>query len=144
MIDGLKLTIAGEEIRKLIDERIGCHKRSIERWRRELARTPEEQTEENPGLPDHICENGIDEHEWRVEVLEFIRDHVEGPEVYRLAEADLAFGELLPEEPGWMQQSEYEERTGVAFNLERLTKEVRGLGYGNYALERSAAAVSSE
>ena len=144
MIDGLKLTMAGDEIRKLIDERIGCHKRSIERWTRELARTPEEQTEENPVLPDHICENEIDEHEWRVEVLEFIRDHIEGSEVYRLAEADLAFGELLPEKPGWMQQSEYEERTGVAFNLERLTKEVRGLGYSNYALARSEAAESAE
>jgi hypothetical protein len=48
MIDGLKLTMAGAEIRKLIDERIDCHRRSIERWRRELARTAEEQTDENP------------------------------------------------------------------------------------------------
>jgi hypothetical protein len=95
MIDGLKLTMAGAEIRKLIDERIDCHRRSIERWRRELARTAEEQTDENPVLPDHICENEIDEHEWRIEVLEFIRDHVKPTEVYRLAEGDLAFGELL-------------------------------------------------
>jgi hypothetical protein len=43
-----------------------------------------------------------------------------------------------------MQQSEYEERTGVAFNLERLTNEVRGLGYSDHALARSAAAESCE
>jgi hypothetical protein len=41
-----------------------------------------------------------------------------------VGEADLAFGELLPEKPGWMEQDEYEERTGVAFHLERLTKRV--------------------
>ena len=109
-----------------------------------LARTPEEQTDENPVLPDHICENEMEEHEWRVEVLEFIRDHIDSSEVYRLAEGDLEFGELLPEKPGWMQQSEYEERTGVAFNLERRTKEVRGLGFSGYALARGGETETTE
>ena len=95
-------------------------------------------------MPSSICQNEIEEHEWRVAVLEFIRDHIEGTEVYRLAEADLEFGELLPEKPNWMQQDEYEERTRVGFNLERLTKEVRGLGYGNYALAAGAGAESAD
>ncbi|MGH7947359.1 MAG: hypothetical protein ACREF9_20490 [Opitutaceae bacterium] len=71
-----------------------------------------------------MCENEAERHEWRAEVLAFIRDHVDSTEVYRLGESDLAFGELLPEKPGWMEQEEYEERTGVAFHLERLTKRV--------------------
>jgi hypothetical protein len=37
---------------------------------------------------------------------------------------DLEFGEVLPEKPGWMQQQEYEERTGVAFHLERIAKKL--------------------
>jgi hypothetical protein len=39
-----------------------------------------------------------------------------------LAEADLVFGERLPKKPAWMEQDEYEERTSVGFQLERLAK----------------------
>ena len=56
--------------------------------------------------------------------MEFIRDRIESDEVYRLGEADLRFGELLPEKPGWLEQEEYEERTSVGFHLERLSKRV--------------------
>ena len=42
--------------------------------------------------------------------MTFIRDHICPSETYRLNEKDLAFGELLREKPGWMQQDEY--RTG--------------------------------
>jgi hypothetical protein len=41
-----------------------------------------------------------------------------------LGAADLRFGELLPEKPGWLEQEEYEERTSVGFHLERLSKKV--------------------
>lgn len=139
MIDGLKLTMTGDELRTCLAERIARHDRQVERWKRELARTPEDQTEEEPLLPDQICENEVERHEWRVDVLAFIRDHVEPGEVYRLGEADLEFGELLAEKPGWMQQDEYERETGVPFNLERLTKEVRGLSLCGYALASRAA-----
>jgi hypothetical protein len=42
----------------------------------------------------------------------FARDraHIEFNETYRLGEADLGFGELLPPKPGWLEQEEYEER----------------------------------
>ena len=36
----------------------------------------------------------------------------------------LAFGELLPPTPGWLEQAEYEERNSVGFRLERLAKKV--------------------
>jgi hypothetical protein len=75
-------------------------------------------------MPEHICENEAERHEWRVAVLEFIRDRIESAEIYRLGEADLQFGELLPEKPGWLEQVEYEERTSVGFHLERLSKKV--------------------
>ena len=41
-----------------------------------------------------------------------------------MGEADLRFGELLPEKPGWLEQEEYEERTSVGFHLERLSNKV--------------------
>jgi len=126
-IEGLRLTMTGVEIRQVLDERIAEHARCAERWKRELTRTPEDQTEEAPLLPDHLCENETDRHEWRVEVLEFVRDHLEPDRVYRLEPADLEFGELLPARPGWMEQSDFEERNGLRFQLERLVKEVRGL-----------------
>ena len=124
MIDGLKLTVTGDELRTLLDERIADHLRRAERWKRELARTPDQQAEEEPRLPDHICENEGERHEWRADVLGFIRDHIDSGEVYRLGEADVAFGELLPDKPGWLEQEEYEERTSVGFHLGRLAKRV--------------------
>jgi hypothetical protein len=122
MIEGLKLTVTGDELRTLLDERIADHLRRVERWKRERARTPDQQTEDEPLLPDHICENEAERHEWRADVLGFIRDHIDSGEVYLLGETDLAFGELLPDKPGWLEQEEYEERTSVGFHLGRLAK----------------------
>jgi hypothetical protein len=75
------------------------------------------------GNQNAIFENEAERHEWRAEVLVFIHDHVEPAETYRLGEADLAFGELLPAKPGWLEQDEYEERTAVGFHLARLVKQ---------------------
>lgn len=122
MVDGLKLTITGEELRSLLESRVGGHRRSAEHWKYEQGRTPEQQTDDEPLLPDHICANEAKRHEWRAEVLEFVRDHIDVDETYRLGEADLSFGELLPDGPGWLEQQEYEDRTNVGFQLERLAK----------------------
>ena len=122
MIDGLKVTVTGEELANLLERRIESHKTSARRWQHEAARTPEEATDDEPLLPEHICENEAERHEWRAHVLSFIRDHLDINETYRLGEYDLAFGELLPDKPGWLNQEEYEERTRVGFQLERLSK----------------------
>ena len=61
-------------------------------------------------------------HVWRAEVLEFIRDHIDPQETYRLSADDLEFGELLPSKPGSVEQQDYEERTAIGFHLERLVK----------------------
>ena len=124
MIHGLQLTIPGEEVRRLLEGRMESHRQRADWWKREQARTPEEQTEEQPLLPEHICENEAERHEWRAAVLGFIRDRIESAEIYRLGESDLQFGELLPEKPGWLEQEEYEERTRVGFHLERLSRKV--------------------
>ena len=124
MINGLQVTIPGEEVRRLLEQRIEEHRQRAEWWKREQARMPEEPTEDQPVLPEHICENEAERHEWRAAVLGFIRDRIESAEIYRLGEADLQFGELLPEKPGWLEQEEYEERTSVGFQLERLSKKV--------------------
>lgn len=124
MIDGLRLTISGEELRRLFEQRIESHRRRVDWWRREQARNPEEQTEDKPLLPDQICENESERHEWRAAVLGFVREHIESLEIYRLSEADLAFGELLPEKSALLEQQECQERTSVGFNLERLAKSV--------------------
>jgi hypothetical protein len=128
MIEGLLLTMTGDELLRLLDSRVEAHRRGAARWQRELSRTADQQTEEEPLLPEHMCENEAERCEWRAEVLEFIRDHVDPSEVYRLGQADLEFGELLPPKPGWMEQDEYEERTRVGFQLERLTKRIGPIG----------------
>jgi hypothetical protein len=116
------VAVTEEELRTPLERRIEGHLRRAERWKREQARTPEEQTEDEPLLPDHMCANEAERHQWRREVLGFIRDHIDSGEVYRLGEADLIFGELLPEKPEWLE--EYEERTSIGFHLGRLAKRV--------------------
>lgn len=98
MIDGLKVTMTGEELRTLIEERVAEHRLKAAHWTEEAART-DDGTPETPLLPEHICENEATRHEWRAERLTFVRDHLEPSEVYRLGETDLEFAELLPEEP---------------------------------------------
>jgi hypothetical protein len=124
MIEGLRITITGEELRHLLAEREEQHRLSAERWKAEMLRTPQDQTEEAPLLPEHMCENEAGREEWRADVLEFLREHLEPLEVYRLGQADLEFGELLPSKPGMLEQQEYEERTNVGFQLGRLAKRV--------------------
>lgn len=123
MIDGLKLTLSGAELRKLLDERIADHQHGADSWAHEKMRATEDETEDTP-LPDHVCVNEAERHAWRVEVLRFLRDHVEAGETYRLSASHLEFGELLPPKPEWLEQDEYEERTRVGFMLERVTKAV--------------------
>jgi hypothetical protein len=53
-------------------------------------------------------------------------------EAYRLSEADLLFGELLPAKPWAIEQEEFEERTRVGFQLERLTRKVGEVFQGNW------------
>jgi hypothetical protein len=50
MIDGLKLTVSGEELRTLLEQRMDDHLRRADRWKREQARAPEEQTEDELGF----------------------------------------------------------------------------------------------
>ena len=120
--------MTGEQICAALDERIRVHGRRAEHWRQEAERTPESQTDEHPLLPDEMCENEAEEERWRVDVLTFIRDHIDASEVYRLDPNDLAFGELLPDKPGWMEQEEYERENALRFGVERLNRS-RGLDF---------------
>src|SRR5262245_41049718 len=122
MIDGLKLTFSGEELRTLLEEGVRRHEEEASRWTRETLRTTEDETEDTPLLPQHICENEAERYTWRANVLRFIRDHVDAGETYRLNAADLEYGDLLPDKPRWVEQDEYEDRTRIGFNLERLVK----------------------
>lgn len=123
-IDGLKLKFTGSELRELLERRMHYHERCAGRWKHEQTRTPDDQTEDAPLLPDHMCANEEERHDWRRDVLSFIRDHIDASKTYHLRDADLAFGELLPQKPGWMEQDEYEREISIGFNLERLTKEI--------------------
>ena len=123
MIDGLKLTLSGQELRTLLDEGIQRHRATADRWSDEASRT-DDSDGDGPVLPRHMSEHEAERHTWRAEVLTFIRDHVDPRETYCLGATDLEYGELLPEKPGWVQQDDYEERTRIGFTLERLVKAV--------------------
>ena len=81
----------------------------VTRWAHEQARTPSDQTEDSPLLPEHMCSNEEDRHRWRTDVLSFIREHIEIGETYRLSQADLEFGDLLPSAPECLAQEDFED-----------------------------------
>jgi hypothetical protein len=116
MIVGLKLTITGEELRARLQQRAQEHRVRAECWKRERDKSPEERREDECMRSEDVCDNEAEQHDWRADVLEFIRDHVDPREAYQLSEADLVFGELLPEKPAWLEQQEWEEqRLGAAW-----------------------------
>ncbi len=99
MIDGLKLTMQGDALREMVEERIAAHERAVARYRENLAMDPKDQTDDNPCLPDHLLENMIDEREASISALTLIRDHIVPGEAYRLDKRDLQFADLLPPDP---------------------------------------------
>ena len=134
MIDGLKLTMTGEELRKRLDQRVKDHERQAAWYKREAKRDPDPNDENDFGMPEHMCEHEEQFHAWRAKALAYIREHVEGGEVYRLTEADLAFGEILPQKPGLIEQSDYEEEHRIGFSLERIAKEIGRSGWTPFDL----------
>lgn len=96
MIDGLKLTMTGGQLRANLEERIRWHQSDVERMSKQL-RTPNRSIEECP-YPDSVLEGEINRAERRIDVLTFIRDYIVLDEVYRLGEFDLRFADLLPDD----------------------------------------------
>jgi hypothetical protein len=103
------------------------HRRDAARWQALLDGTPLE-GEEDVQLPAHMCESEVDRHAWRARVFDFLCRHVEVNDTYHLVRQDLGLAELLPARPGSVEQDEYEQRTGLAFQVERLAKAVSNRG----------------
>jgi hypothetical protein len=102
IVDGLKLTLTGDELRKLIEVRAAEHRTDAARWERE-GEAAGDRSAGRSEFPQHICEHEAERHDWRARVLSFIRDHLDPSEIYRLAESDLEFAELLPPAPAWLE-----------------------------------------
>lgn len=96
MIEGLKLTMTGSELRERLDARIRWHEGRRDEFARALTEAAESGDDTAVQLPDHIVEHMRDEHDSRASVLLLIHDHVEAAETYRLAEPDLIFAEMIP------------------------------------------------
>ena len=124
MIDGLKITLSGEELRTLLDERIGERRAAAERWDHERRRTMTAEIDDLSLLPEHICKNEADRQLWRAEVLSFLRDRLDPSEIYRIGESDAEFGELLPRQPGWMEEDECDEGTRLSFSTGRYARRI--------------------
>ena len=139
MIDGLKLTMTGEELRERLRERVERHRRIVAHYEHEATREPDPKVEYDYVLPQQMCEYEQELHGWRAEVLEYVRDHIERGEVYRLAAADLEFGEILPETPGAVEQEKYEREERIGFSMERIAKEIGSSGFGVHALADALA-----
>ena len=99
MIDGLKVTLRGEELRALLDDRAVEYRETAARWRHESDRTAEDSTETDPVLPEHMCRNEAAQYEWRADVAAALRERVDASEIYMLGIDDLEYVGFLPAEP---------------------------------------------
>jgi hypothetical protein len=68
MIDGRKLTFSGETLRTMLGQRIRRHEEKAGHWTRETLRAEDDETEDAPLLPQHMCENEAERHTWRAQV----------------------------------------------------------------------------
>ena len=98
MIEGLKLTMTGVQLRSNLEVRIRFHQSGIRRMTKQL-KAPGSSAE--CPYPEHLLQSEIARAERQIEVLTFIRDYIVADEVYRLGEFDLRFADLLPEEDPW-------------------------------------------
>jgi hypothetical protein len=103
VIEGLKLTMTGEQLRSNLEGRIRWHQGEIRRMTKQLSEEPTMDAAPEPEapLPRHMLENEIGRAERHIEALSFIRDYIAVDEVYRLGELDLRFADLLPEDDPW-------------------------------------------
>ena len=124
MIDGLKVTLTGEELRKLLEARVAERRAAAAHWQSERKRKDETATEDAPVLAGHMCENEAERQEWHARVLTFLCDYLDPSEIYRLDVADLEYAQLLPRKPEWLEQCEFEESTRAGFSLERIARRV--------------------
>ncbi len=99
MIEGLKLTMTGAQLRTQIDERIRWHQGEIKRMSRQVAHS--DRHVDDCTYPPGVLHNEIGRAERQIEVLSFIREYIVADEVYRLGEFDLRFADLLPDEDPW-------------------------------------------
>ena len=56
MIEGLKLTMTGEQVRKRLAARIKQHEQLVAHYMKEAAREPDPKDEYDFVLPEHMCE----------------------------------------------------------------------------------------
>lgn len=99
MIDGLKLTMTGVQLRTNLEERIRWHQSEIRRMSKQ--RQTDHGSESECPYSASVLEDEIGRAERQIEVLTFIRDYIVADEVYRLGEFDLRFADLLPEDDSW-------------------------------------------
>jgi hypothetical protein len=117
MIEGLKVTMSGEELRELLDERAAECRESAAHWQRESERTSKDATVDAPLLPDHMCKNEAAHQEWRATVLDLLRERMDASEVYRLGLKDLKYVGFFPSEPEMFGPDESEDSTDDASDL---------------------------
>jgi hypothetical protein len=115
VIDGLKLTLSGSELRALLADAAKARLRLADHWKKEAARSPDDKKAAGKSrLPDRICEKEAERQEWRAEMLTFLKNHVDASATYWLGRDDLDFGDLVPEEPDWLEEEDlFEDSVGA-------------------------------
>jgi hypothetical protein len=98
VIDGLKLTMTGGQLRSQLGERIRWHQTEMDRMAEQLQ--AHRSLVEGPYV-DRLLEDEISQARRRIDVLTLIRDYIVADEVYLLGEFDLRFADLLPDDDGW-------------------------------------------
>src|SRR5687767_5707893 len=84
-----------EELAARLAERAAWHRTLASEYEEELRR--DEAERDDPLMPEHMIEHEMREHVEQGAFLELVREHLIPNEIYRLAESDLRFADLVPE-----------------------------------------------
>jgi hypothetical protein len=90
MIEGLKVTISGSEVRELATKRAACHAEKAEQYRNQLEALAGLNVVGTSNRPGDDAKARIIQHTEHAAEMQFIADHVDVNEQYILNSGDLA------------------------------------------------------
>ena len=96
MIEGVKLNISSDELKKKILERVEYHRQKFEFYSKkveELEPVKGEMESSSNAFTD--LKNKADNHQARMEFFQFLADHIIPKEIYRLQTQDLTNLEFI-------------------------------------------------
>lgn len=99
MIEGLRIDVSSEEMKKILKDRVSYHSEKAEMYGSQVKALEGEPTVDMTADPKKALRDRLRHHQRKWEFFNFLAEHVIPNETYRLSEIDLTRLEILSR--GW-------------------------------------------